>query len=535
MSTRQRGVITFLVMLVVAVVGCVLLPFIVMPGAGVAVALPIIEVPGEVVVSGGLFGVDLTNTIIGTILVDILLVLFVFFAWRASKGWTNEVPGRFQALVEMLFGGVFRDFMKGIGGPRLHSTPLLWPLVATMFIFLLFGNLMKLVPGVETVGTVHCSHVGSIGYPAQSAGGNLYTLYVDEPLNSGIRQTEATEEACHSFFNEHEFTAFAVESPEEIQPQLEEAQAELAEVEEDLNALVAAAGGEEALTEDQLHELELLYEEKAAAERAVERQTLRLESAEAIPELEEQIEDVEAHIAALEAPAEAEGDHGAEGEHADETVLIELGLAEAGPTEEEIAAEVSALQAEHDVLVAELNMARTQMIYPTAPLAFTPDQMESGAMPFLFHVTPWVRGPATDLSVALMLALLAIIVVQIYGVWALGPAYFEKFINISALGNLGKKPLGLVDFVVGLFEIISEIGKIVSLAFRLFGNLFAGGVALIALTFLVALLVPMVMYTLEIIIGTVQALVFAVLTLVFAVQAMEGHHGDEDHEHAEEH
>jgi F-type H+-transporting ATPase subunit a len=119
--------------------------------------------------------------------------------------------------------------------------------------------------------------------------------------------------------------------------------------------------------------------------------------------------------------------------------------------------------------------------------------------------------------------------VQVYGVWAQGPAYFEKFVNISALGNLRKKPLGAIDFVVGLIEIISEIGKIVSLAFRLFGNLFAGGVALIALTFLVAMIVPMVMYLLEIIIGSVQALVFAVLTLVFAAQAMESHHGDDEH------
>jgi F-type H+-transporting ATPase subunit a len=94
--------------------------------------------------------------------------------------------------------------------------------------------------------------------------------------------------------------------------------------------------------------------------------------------------------------------------------------------------------------------------------------------------------------------------------------------------------MGAIDFLVGLIEIISELGKIVSLAFRLFGNLFAGGVALMAISFLVALLVPGVIYGLELIIGAVQALVFSVLTLVFSVQAMEAHHGDEhgpEHEH----
>jgi F-type H+-transporting ATPase subunit a len=122
-------------------------------------------------------------------------------------------------------------------------------------------------------------------------------------------------------------------------------------------------------------------------------------------------------------------------------------------------------------------------------------------------------------------------------VMALGPSYFEKFINLSALGNLGKKPLGAIDFIVGLIEIISEIGKIVSLAFRLFGNIFAGGVALMAITFLVSMFIPGVIFALEVIIGSVQALVFATLTLVFSVQAMESHHGDHEHheEHGEEH
>jgi len=100
---------------------------------------------------------------------------------------------------------------------------------------------------------------------------------------------------------------------------------------------------------------------------------------------------------------------------------------------------------------------------------------------------------------------------------------------------LSKKPLGAIDFIVGLIEIISEIGKIISLAFRLFGNMFAGGILLIVMAFLVAMIVPSIFIGLEIIITTIQALVFAVLTLVFSAQAMEGHgHGDEEH-HEEAH
>jgi F0F1-type ATP synthase membrane subunit a len=533
MNTRVRGLITFGVILAVAIVGCVLLPFVVMPGAGTGVALPVITVPGEVVVEGGLFGVDLTNTIIGTIVVDILLVVFVVLAWRASKGWTKEVPGRFQSWVEWFIGDVFRSFMKGIGGERLHSAPLLWPLVATIFIFLLAGNWMKLLPGVETVGKMHCSHVGLIGYPArQGITEGSYTLYVDSPLDSGIRQTTATEEACYAFFNYKEFSRFPVETVEQIEPQVQAAETALRDAEIELDNVLASVDGVETLNADQQAAVEAALSKKKKAERALERQQIRLESAQVMPDLEREIADIEARLAALHGSEGAAGEHGAEG--AGVTLASLLGEA-TGPSAEEIAAEIADLEARHADMVDQLNHARTQMAYPTATITFTQEQLDSGAYPFLFHVTPFVRGPATDMSVAVMLALLAIVVVQVYGVWALGPAYFEKFINISALGKLGKKPLGLIDFVVGLFEIVSELGKIISLAFRLFGNLFAGGVALIALTFLVALLVPMVMYGLEIIIGTVQALVFAVLTLVFAVQAMEGHHGDEDHEHAEEH
>lgn len=150
-------------------------------------------------------------------------------------------------------------------------------------------------------------------------------------------------------------------------------------------------------------------------------------------------------------------------------------------------------------------------------------------MPYLQVITPYVRGAATDLNLTIGLAILAVIAVQVFGVAAQGPNYFQKFLNLNALGKLGKKPMGFIDFIVGLLEIISELGKIISLAFRLFGSMFAGGILLAAISFLVALMAPVLIYGLEIVITTIQAFVFAVLTIVFSAQAMEGHHGDDDH------
>ena len=93
---------------------------------------------------------------------------------------------------------------------------------------------------------------------------------------------------------------------------------------------------------------------------------------------------------------------------------------------------------------------------------------------------------------------------------------------------MGKHPMGAMDFIVGLLELISELAKVLSFGFRLFGNLFAGGILLIVMSFLLAMLVPAGVYGLELFIGLIQAFVFAMLLLVFSAIAMQGH-GDEQH------
>jgi F0F1-type ATP synthase membrane subunit a len=594
MNVRQRGCLTLLIILAVAV-ACALLPFAILPGMGIGVALPVITVPGEVVVSNFLPGFNLTNTFIGTILTDVILLIFVVWAWRASRGWTREVPNRFQGLVESLVGG-FYNFCRNIAGDRLRTAPFLWPLVATLFLFLLAANWMKLLPGVETIGTFHCSYAGFNGYYGHEGWTDgSWRLHVFEPLVAGYPQTDETYEDCNAWFKDarhdpYSTTATAEEIEADIaeaQAALDEAQAELSAAEENLAALLAIPEDErDGEDEDAIEEAEHAVEEAEAhvheAEIVLERQEIRLANAASLAEIGPRIASVEAELAALrgedegEAEAESEGEAPDEAESTEAEATIEVEPATAEPsageageateeaTEEATAAasspkalaasepaetsesaeEAEAREARIDALETELTaledqreVALTQVAYPGATLTLTEGQIEDGVIPYIFHITPFVRGAATDLSLTFALAIMSIVLVQVYGVWAQGPAYFEKFVNITALGNLGKKPLGAIDFVVGLIEIISEIGKIISLAFRLFGNLFAGGVALMAISFLAAFLVPGVILSLEIIIGAVQALVFAVLTLVFAAQAMESHHGDDhggDH-HDDEH
>ena len=85
---------------------------------------------------------------------------------------------------------------------------------------------------------------------------------------------------------------------------------------------------------------------------------------------------------------------------------------------------------------------------------------------------------------------------------------------------------GLIDVFVGILEFISELIRMVSFTFRLFGNIFAGEVLLLMMTFLVPFVLVDVFYVLELFVGLIQAFVFAMLTTVFAQQAVAHHGGD---------
>ena len=146
------------------------------------------------------------------------------------------------------------------------------------------------------------------------------------------------------------------------------------------------------------------------------------------------------------------------------------------------------------------------------------------------EVVPFFRATATDINFTFALAVSSVVMTQVFGVWALGMKYFGKFINT---GTMISKPLfGVIDFAVGLLELISEFAKILSFGFRLFGNIFAGALLLSILGALTAVVVPSALYGLEFFVGIIQAYVFAMLTLVFMSQATVSHHGDDHAEHA---
>jgi F-type H+-transporting ATPase subunit a len=143
-------------------------------------------------------------------------------------------------------------------------------------------------------------------------------------------------------------------------------------------------------------------------------------------------------------------------------------------------------------------------------------------------IAPYFRSVMTDVNAPLAIAIFSFIFVEFWGLQSLGVGYLKKFFNFGKLLR-GDLLGGLIDVFVGVLEFVSELSRMVSFTFRLFGNIFAGEVLLLMMTFLVPFVLVDVFYGLELFVGLVQAFVFAMLTLVFAVTAVT-HHSDDHHE-----
>ena len=138
---------------------------------------------------------------------------------------------------------------------------------------------------------------------------------------------------------------------------------------------------------------------------------------------------------------------------------------------------------------------------------------------------PFLRAPNADINTTLAMALLAVGVVQIAGIAAHGlGGYLKELLT----------PLWLAPI-----HIVGELSRVISLSFRLFGNIFGGEVLVTVMYVLLGSIFigfgTFVFLGLELLFGFIQALVFSTLTLVYIATAVGGHgtepggHGEEAH------
>jgi len=152
-----------------------------------------------------------------------------------------------------------------------------------------------------------------------------------------------------------------------------------------------------------------------------------------------------------------------------------------------------------------------------------------------------LRAANTDINMPLALALSSFIFVEYFGLRSLGIRYLGKFVNVGLFfGSVGQIVrgrvraglsgliTGFIHMFVGVLEALSELVRIVSFTFRLFGNMTAGEILLLIATFIIPWVFALPFYGLELLVGFVQALIFSGLTLVFLTLATTAH-GEEAH------
>ena len=145
-----------------------------------------------------------------------------------------------------------------------------------------------------------------------------------------------------------------------------------------------------------------------------------------------------------------------------------------------------------------------------------------------------LRPAGTDINMPLALALVSFIFVESLGFKMLGFGYMSKFVRVGSLkrGISALFQFKILDafqylldfFFVGPLEAFSELVRLISFTFRLFGNMTAGEILVLVSAFLVPFVATVGVYGLELLVGFIQALIFSGLTLVFAAIAITSHH-----------
>jgi len=157
---------------------------------------------------------------------------------------------------------------------------------------------------------------------------------------------------------------------------------------------------------------------------------------------------------------------------------------------------------------------------------------------------PLFRSANTDINMTLALALVAVFFIEFWGFRARGPRhYISEYANFGELkagigalfrGKIKEAPMmiltGIINVVMGGLEALSHGTRVISFAFRLFGNMTAGEILLLSATFLIPWIMAIPFYGLELLVGFIQALIFGGLTIVWGTMAAS--HEAEEHQQA---
>ena len=499
---------------------------------------PVIAIAAEPVVSIG--GYTITNTILSAWVVIVILLIGAWIIHRRTSNLEEAiVPSGLQNLVEAIYEAFF-NVVSQVAGERNGRK--FFPVVFTIFIFLLAGNWFGLFPWNNVVGRVenfreHYLHemelqalevrCGLLGQEAEHEGSGADETIKCKGEDEQRPVAQAEIAAINQTFANHFFAPipFGVDEQDDADGLILDARGN------DLTAIEAAVRAEFAANPIPLN---------TAADELVHAIEARLEAGGVEDHGHHEVDyalafnlplsDAEANLVRATGPILSGGgfkvipprtlfdeprDYSYDGYS--EPVYFNGG-------------EICLPAAGSETAAGDCAGAPAATTVNTSHLGFMLRLEEKGFQgDTVGHIFPFFRAIATDLNLPLAIALWSLIMVQFWGVRGIGARNnFGKYLGLGSHAVV-KGPMGLF---VGILEIISEVGRVVSFTFRLFGNIFAGEVVLFISMFLIAFIVPSIFFGLEVFVGFIQAFVFAMLTLVFASAAVAGH-DDHDEEHGE--
>jgi F-type H+-transporting ATPase subunit a len=149
----------------------------------------------------------------------------------------------------------------------------------------------------------------------------------------------------------------------------------------------------------------------------------------------------------------------------------------------------------------------------------------------LFGLIPYGSTPTGNVAVTATLAAITFVIIEIAGMRALGKGYLGTIIYWPKEGHPAMK---LMTIIMTPVEIVGKFTKPFALTIRLFANMIAGHVIILALIglifmfglkiFLAPLAMALFIMVLEILVAFIQAFIFALLAAVFIGQIRAAHH-----------
>ena len=104
-----------------------------------------------------IFGMPITNSLIASLITTVVLIVIAYFATRDVKKVPTGLQNLFEAVIEALF-----NMVDSVTGDK-KQTYKFFPLVATIFIFIIISNWLGLLPGFGSVGFFETAQEGMHG------------------------------------------------------------------------------------------------------------------------------------------------------------------------------------------------------------------------------------------------------------------------------------------------------------------------------------------------------------------------------------